>query len=216
MISAILKGLALGLLISLAVGPVVFSIIRQSLNNGHKGGFAFVAGVSASDILMVLICNVFGQLFQMAMSHEKTIGIIGSCFLIGMGLFNIFFKKQIRTNEIKLVKRFRKRDIFTAFFSGFFMNLLNPGVFLFWFAATATILEDSKSVTHPVQYRLIVFATCLTFILCTDVLKVILAGKIRPKLTPHNIHIIDRISGAILITFGIILMWNMLWGRLGA
>jgi small neutral amino acid transporter SnatA (MarC family) len=33
-----------------------------------------------------------------------------------------------------------------------------------------------------------------------------LAGKIRKKLTPHNIHIINRINGLILIGFGIALI----------
>ena len=43
MIAALAKGFALGLLLSISVGPVIFSVIKQSLNNGHKGGFAFIA-----------------------------------------------------------------------------------------------------------------------------------------------------------------------------
>ena len=38
-----------------------------------------------------------------------------------------------------------------------------------------------------------------------DLFKVMLAGKIRKNLTPHNIHTINRISGMILIGFGIAL-----------
>ena len=41
MIEAILKGFALGTLLVISVGPVVFTIIKQSLNNGHKGGLSF-------------------------------------------------------------------------------------------------------------------------------------------------------------------------------
>jgi len=33
--------------------PGFISIIKQSLNNGHYGGLAFVIGVSASDISLV-------------------------------------------------------------------------------------------------------------------------------------------------------------------
>ncbi len=214
MIAALIKGLALGLLLSISVGPVVFSIIRQSLNNGHKGGFAFVAGVSASDVLLVLVCNIFSQLFKQAMSHEKTIGIAGSVFLILLGIFNFFFKKVPRPDDVKVITVFRKRDMVAGFFSGFFMNLLNPGVSLFWFAASATILEDSETVAAPEQYRLIVFTTCLLFVLAADISKVILAGKIRTKLTPHNIHIIDRISGLILMIFGLVLMYGIFTGHM--
>jgi hypothetical protein len=41
-----------------------------------------------------------------------------------------------------------------------------------------------------------------------------LAGNIREKLNPHNIHIINRISGIILIIFGVALMWGMITHRL--
>ena len=63
MIEAIIKGFTLGLVLSISVGPVLFTIIKQSLNNGHKGGLAFVFGVSASDVSMVLLVNLFTELF---------------------------------------------------------------------------------------------------------------------------------------------------------
>ncbi len=212
MIAALIKGLALGLLLSISVGPVIFSIIRQSLNNGRKGGFVFVAGVSASDVLLVLICNIFTQLFKQAMSHEKVIGIAGSIFLILLGVYNIFFKKVPVPGEVAAVSELKRRHMIAGFFSGFFMNLLNPGVSLFWFAASATILDDAETTANPIQYRVIVFTTCLLFVLAADISKVILAGKIRTKLTPHNIHIIDRVSGIILMIFGIVLMYGIFTG----
>ena len=86
------------------------------------------------------------------------------------------------------------------------MNTLNPGLIVFWFAATATITADSKLMNHPEQYRLIVFLTALIFNLSADFSKVLLANKIRNKLTPHNIHLINRISGVILIVFGIVIV----------
>jgi threonine/homoserine/homoserine lactone efflux protein len=90
------------------------------------------------------------------------------------------------------------------------MNTLNPGSFLFWFAATATITADSKLVDHPDQYRFIVFLTALLLNLTSDTAKVLLANKIRMKLTPHNVHMINRISGVILIGFGIAIVATIL------
>ena len=62
MMEAIWKGLTLGLLLSIAVGPVLFSIIKQSINNGVKGGLAFVIGVSLSDISLA-VAVIFLQNF---------------------------------------------------------------------------------------------------------------------------------------------------------
>ena len=57
MLESVLKGLALGFALALSVGPIIFTIIKHSLNNGHKGGFSFVAGVWVSDILLVVLSN---------------------------------------------------------------------------------------------------------------------------------------------------------------
>ena len=64
MIAPILKGLLLGLILSISIGPVIFAILKQSLTNGHKAGYTFVAGVSASDISLLFVCNVFTELFS--------------------------------------------------------------------------------------------------------------------------------------------------------
>jgi threonine/homoserine/homoserine lactone efflux protein len=211
MFEALVKGLILGLLLGISVGPIIFSILKQSLNNGHRGGYAFIAGVSASDVLLVLICNMFTHLFDAVMQHELIIGIAGSSLLIGLGIYNFFFRKvQTAENGMLAVNNLRTHHLLGIFFSGFFMNTLNPGSFLFWFAATATITADSKLVDHPDQYRFIVFLTALLFNLSSDTAKVLLANKIRLKLTPHNVHIINRISGFILIGFGIAIVITIL------
>ena len=211
MIEPLVKGLILGLLLGVSVGPVIFSILKQSLNNGHRGGYAFIAGVCASDVLLVLLCNMFTRLIDAFMAHELIIGIAGSGLLVALGIYNFFFRK-VQTAENGMLKEnnLRKRDMAGIFFSGFFMNTLNPGSLLFWFASTATITADSKLVEHPDQYRFIVFLTALIFNLVSDTTKVLLANKIRLKLTPHNIHIINRISGFILIGFGIAIVVTIL------
>ena len=211
MIAPLIKGLVLGIFLAISVGPVIFAILKQSINNGHKAGYVFVAGISASDISLVLICNFFTSLFNTAINHKTFIAIVGSIFLVVMGLYTLFFKK-VKTDEDNNIieKKFRKRDFLAVFLHGFFINILNPGVFLFWFAWTAAILADSQTAKHPLEYRAIVFGTCLLFVLTTDILKVSLASSLRSKLTPRILGIINKISGIILIGFGIALGWGIL------
>jgi len=204
MFEALIKGISFGLLLSIAVGPVLFSIIKQSLNNGHKGGMAFVIGVSASDISLVLISNIFTELFKSLSDHKIVIGIGGCIFLVSMGVYFLFFKKVKVNDAGQQIFEFRKRDYAKMFLSGFVMNTLNPGVFIFWITASTAVIN------HSIQQRFIVFTTCLAFVLAADIAKVILAGKIRNRLTPHNIHLINRINGIILIILGIAMMWGLL------
>lgn len=204
MLEALLKGLGFGLLLSIAVGPILFSIIKQSLNNGHKGGFAFIIGVSASDITLVLISNVFTELFNSLKTYKTEVGIAGCLFLVSMGIYFIFFKKVKVNEEGKQVFKFRKRDYAKIFLSGYLMNTLNPGVIIFWITTSTAVIVNS------VQERIIIFTTCLLWVLSTDILKVLLAGKIRNRLTPHNIHFLNKINGIILIVFGGILIWGLI------
>ncbi len=209
--AAILKGLVLGLLLSISVGPIIFAIIKQSVNNGHKAGYSFVAGVSASDITLVLVCNFFTTLFTSALNHSKEIALTGSVFLVIVGIYTLFFKKVVTDQDNNLIeKKFRKRDFAGVFLSGYFMNILNPGVLLFWFAWTAAIVGDAASTPNPVNYKFTVFITCLLFVLLTDIAKVAVAGKLRSKLTPRNLRYINKLSGIILIGFGIVLAWGVL------
>jgi threonine/homoserine/homoserine lactone efflux protein len=204
MLEALLKGLTLGIWLSLSVGPVLFSIIKQSLNNGHKGGIAFVAGVSASDISLVLISTVFAQLFARLTKYMTEIGIAGCIFLVSLGIYFLFFKKIKEGKTGQQVFQFSKSDYAKIFLSGYLMNTLNPAVFLFW------MLASTGTIDNPVQQRVIIFTTCLIFVLASDIIKVLLAGKIRNRLTPHNIHIINRINGFILIVIGISMIWGLL------
>jgi threonine/homoserine/homoserine lactone efflux protein len=211
MLAPLMKGLVLGLILSISVGPIIFAIIKQSVNNGHKAGYTFVAGVSASDITLVLICNFFTTLFTSALNHSKEIAVTGSIFLVVVGIYTLFFKKVVTDQDNNLVeKKFRKRDLAGIFLSGYFMNILNPGVFIFWFAWTAAIVGDAASTPNPVNYKFTVFITCLVFVLLSDIAKVAVAGKLRSKLTPRNLHYINIISGIILIGFGVVLGWGVL------
>lgn len=187
------------------MGPVIFSIVKQSLNSGHRGGIAFILGVSASDITLVLISNLFTQLFSYLVEHKGFIGIAGSLFLASVGIYFIFFKKIKVDDSGVQVLQLSKKDYARIFISGYLMNSLNPGVFLFWLTTSTTLITQSN------ETRVIAFTTCLVFVLLTDILKVMMAQKIRKKLTPHNIQILSRINGLVLLGFGLVLLWGLIF-----
>ncbi len=207
MMESVLKGLALGFVLALSVGPIIFTIIKQSLNNGHKGGFSFVAGVWVSDILLVVLSNTLTTLVSRALEHTRVIAFCGSAFLIAMGVYFVFFKKvSLGRDSAGNDARFRKRDMARVFASGFIINTLNPGVIFFWLG-NATVL----SLTHTLKERIIIFSVCLIVNMSADVGKVMMAGKLRSKLTLKTLSIINRISGTILIGFGIALLWGVIF-----
>lgn len=209
MIAPIIKGLLLGFILSISIGPVIFAILKQSLTNGRKAGYIFVAGVSLSDVSLLFICNIFTAVFSLALTHKSVIALVGASFLLATGIYTLFFKKIVfQEGEEDKEKLMRKRDLLAIFASGFFMNTLNPSVFLFWFAWTAAIGTTATETSNPITYKLLVFGTCLLFVLLSDLLKVALAGKLRPKLTQHNMVVINRIAGVIILVFSAVLFYG--------
>jgi threonine/homoserine/homoserine lactone efflux protein len=206
MMESVLKGLALGFVLALSVGPIIFTIIKQSLDNGHKGGFSFVAGVWISDIILVILSNTLTVLVSQMLEHSKVIAFCGGGFLIAMGVYFIFFKKVTLAKEGGNGEaRFRKRDMARVFASGFIINTLNPGVIFFWLG-NATVL----SLSHTFRERIVIFSVCLLVNMSADVGKVMMAGRLRSKLTIRTLSIVNRIAGIILIGFGIALLWDVI------
>ena len=200
----LLKGLVLGLLLSIAVGPILFSIIKQSINSGIKGGLAFVLGVSASDISLAVASNFFTEVFSSLLANKALIGSAGAVLLIGIGTYFLFFKKVKVTKDGEQVLRFRKRDWAKIWLTGFLMNTLNPLIIGFWLTTSTSFAGE------PIKSRALIFGIALGVVLTGDVLKVLGANKLRQRLTVHNIQLISRINGIILIGFGAVLLYGLL------
>lgn len=205
MTEALLKGITIGLLLSIAVGPVLFAVIKHSVNNGYRGGFAFAIGVSLSDISLVLLANLFTELFLALRVYEKAIGIGGSLLLICIGFYFLVFKKIHADDAGKLILKQRGKDLLAISLSGFFMNIMNPGVILFWLTIGTSL------ITYTAAQRLLIYGVALGTVLTADFIKVLLAGRIREKLNLRTVQLLNRISGVIYIVFGVVLIAGLFY-----
>jgi threonine/homoserine/homoserine lactone efflux protein len=210
--TAFYLGCGFGLFMAVSVGPTIFAIIKYSITYGWRAGMSFVLGVSLSDSIYVLLANMASAWLSGLMSHEKTIGYLGAVLLIIFGLYGFFKKIKVTRNRNDDAK-VSSRDYFKIFASGFLMNTLNPGVIITWITAVAAIS------TMTAAYRLVFFITCLGIILGFDFLKVLLAQRIRRRLTPRNIIYLNRISALCLVVIGIVLflksMFDITFGAEG-
>lgn len=215
MLAAIIKGLAISLLLVFSVGPVIFTIIKQSINHGRRGGFSFVAGVWLSDIIWVILSVSFSELVKELLNFKVPIGIAGCTFLIGMGVYYAFLKKvptrrvQEQAMEIagdEITPAGKKTNYFAIFSSGFIINTLNPAVISFW-----VLMAASLASVYSFNHQVIIFATCLGVNMMADIGKVMGAGFIGKKLSDSNILLINRISGFLYLVFGIALLGGIIY-----
>ncbi len=214
MIEAFLKGLAISLLLIFSVGPVIFSVIKQSVNHGKRGGFSFVAGVWFSDIIWVVLSMSFSEAVKTLLDFKIPIGIAGCSFLIGMGIYFMFIKKvnpRVLQQKIEIAGDVitpsgHKTNYFAIFTSGFLINTLNPAVISFW-----VLIAASLASIYSFNHQLVVFATCVAINMLADVGKVFGAGYLGKNLSDRNIMLINRISGLLYLIFGLVILSGILY-----
>ena len=214
MVDALLKGLAISLLLIFSVGPVIFTIIKQSINHGRRGGFSFIVGVWISDLIWVVLSNGFSEAIKTLLNFKIPIGIAGCAFLIGMGIYFAFIKKIEPRKKIEPVEiagdvftpTGKKTNYFAIMSSGFIINTLNPAIISFW-----VIMAASLASVYSLNHRIIIFTTCLAINMMADVGKVMGAGKLGKKLSDKNILLINRISGFLYLIFGAAILGGIIY-----
>jgi threonine/homoserine/homoserine lactone efflux protein len=214
MVDALLKGLAISLLLIFSVGPVIFTIIKQSINHGRRGGFSFIFGVWISDAIWVILSNGFSEAIKTLLHFKIPIGIAGCIFLIGMGIYYAFIKK-IEPRRLQepteiagdvITPAGKKTNYFAILSSGFIINTLNPAVISFW-----VIMAASLASVYSLYERILIFSTCLAVNMIADVGKVLGAGYIGKKLSDRVILLINRISGILYLIFGIVILTGIIY-----
>jgi threonine/homoserine/homoserine lactone efflux protein len=214
MIDALLKGLAISLLLIFSVGPVIFTTIKQTINHGRRGGFSFIVGVWISDLVWVVLSNGFSEAIKTLLHFKIPIGIAGCIFLIGMGIYFAFIKKiepsrlqePVEIAGDEYTPTGKKTNYFAIMSSGFIINTLNPAVISFW-----VIMAASLASVYSLNDRVIIFTTCLVVTMLADVGKVMGAGYIGKKLSDRVILIINRLSGALYLVFGFAILTGIIY-----
>lgn len=194
---ALLKGYLLGLGFVIFLGPVFFYLLKCTLEGGFKSGISVALGIVFADFTCVVICLLGAIAFFENTKNQFWIGIVGGLILLFLGLKFIFKPKILPQTEEKI--KLSKANYFSLFTQGFLINFINPFVFIVWIS----IIGIAK-VEYGTTNELFVFiGAVLLGIFSTDLLKVMLAHRIKKFLSPGHLIKVYRVFGAILIIFGI-------------
>ena len=195
------SGVLLGLGLAILVGPLVFTLIQASVEEGPRAGFAVAAGIWWSDLLFILAVwfgmNAVEQVVTSAW-FEPVVGSIGGMILlvIGIGLWRSAAPVlDFSGNSVS------GRSLYRWFRRGFLVNTVNPFTFFFWLS----VAGGSALLDQPVRADGWLYLGIFSTILLTDSAKVLLAELIRHRLRRQHIVCLRRISSIVLIGAGIFL-----------
>ncbi|MDR0811641.1 MAG: LysE family transporter, partial [Paludibacter sp.] len=88
MLEIIIKGIIIGLFISVPVGPIGMLCIQRTLNRGRTAGIVTGIGATTSDLLYTIVTLFFlSFVIDFIEIHRFAIQLIGSVLMIGFGVF---------------------------------------------------------------------------------------------------------------------------------
>ncbi len=207
------EGLILGITVAITLGPALVALLQTSIKHGMKSGISLAFGIFSSDFFLVVLAFYGVSEIITAPKYHLIFGILGGILMISFGIYT-FFRKIPQTEQVEAISEIhvKRPGILPYYFKGFILNVANPSLWFFWIfwvvSINSTYGGDRKSVA-------MFFAGALGMILTTDILKCILANKIK-VLGNQNVKIwINRIVGILFFIFGAFIITGTLLEYLG-
>jgi len=202
-LSFFLTGLIIGFSIAAPVGPIGVLCIRRTLTEGRASGFISGLGAATADAIYGFVAG-FGLTFVSSfLIREQTwIRLVGGAFLCYLGVKTFFARPATQGASIRGVGLIR------AFTSTLFLTLTNPMTILSFAAIFAGLGLGGSAGSYGAAVLLVlgVFlgSAFWWLILSTGV------GFLGGKLHANALQWVNRISGLIILGFGVVALLSLL------
>lgn len=195
MIALYAEGLLMGVVCIFFVGPVLFTLLDASLQEGPGAGARVALGIAVSDVVaVVLVLAGLGPVLTHPVG-ARALSIVGGLLLLAFGIALVARATVVTPSA----SRYRGNP----FWAGFLVNFVNPFVFSFWVGAASGIgTQHGWTSTTLVP----IFGGMITTILASDLLKVAVASRLSAHLNAPVLTLTRRASGLLLGAAGVVLL----------
>lgn len=198
-IDILIKGCAIGIIVSAPLGPVGVLCIQRTLNKGRWYGFVTGLGASISDIAYALLTG-YGMsfIFDYIDKNIFYLQLLGSAMLLLFGIYTF------RSNPVKSIRpaSTNKGSYFHNFITAFAVTLSNPliiflfiGLFArFAFLQPGVLLFETITGYLAIALGALGWWFGITFFV----------NKVRTKFNLRGIWILNRIIGGIVMAVSVV------------
>lgn len=203
--AALIKGMLLGLVIAITLGPAFFAVIQTSIDRGFRYAILIAIGVLLSDITLIyvsyiglsnLLSNGIGKVYS---------GIAGGIILILFGIYTFYKKPDILKRRSPNYKTPTSPSPLVFIAKGFFLNAFNPTILIFWIALVSYVRNEAP-YGRVDEYALFFFLGMVSSIFSIDLLKSFIGYRIKKYLRPRIQLRVNHIVGICMVSFGIVLL----------
>jgi threonine/homoserine/homoserine lactone efflux protein len=196
----LLKGVVVGIIIAVPVGPVGIMCLRRTILEGKLAGFISGLGAATADAMFGFIA-AFGLTFisDLLIGYHQWLRIAGGLYLLYVG-----GRALLTAPEVKTGTEPDAESLLRDFLSSFALTLTNPITILVFLGIFSAIGLSGESATLS-RAAILVLGVWLGSLLWWLALSFGLGSLFR-SLEPRHLRWINRGSGTILLLSGAALL----------
>ncbi len=194
----LIRGLIIGLMASVPLGPIGVVCIQRTLSRNHKSGFVSGLGAAGADLVFSSIALFsLSVVLSFIESHMDIIKGIGGVCVMAVGI-SIFM-----TNPVIQIRRNRAgaTNLWQDFLSIFLITIANPTfilIFVALFAAFGLSAADLGLARALLLIAGVFIGASIWWFTLTGIV-----SMVRNRFRPRHLLWINRISGAVIFALGI-------------
>jgi threonine/homoserine/homoserine lactone efflux protein len=201
-LSVFARGLVIGLSIAAPVGPIGVLCIRRTLAEGRLAGLVTGLGAATADAIYGAVAG-FGitAIAGLLLRQQGLIRLVGGLFLCYLGVRTLLATPAERAAAAS------GRTLLQSYGSALALTLTNPLTILSFAAIFAGLGAGTTTGSYDAAALLV-----LGVLLGSALWWLILSGGVsilRARLTPAALRWINRLSGGILLIFGLVALASL-------
>ena len=200
----LLKGIILGLTVSMPLGPIGIILINRTIKRGMLSGFFSGLGLATADTLLALLAALGYTVILGFINEERfIISIIAGLIIIGIGL------KIYLSNPVKDIRNREKanKSLWRDYYSVFVLSISNPYTIFIFVAFFSGVHIGGNVKPELVPFFLIpgVLIGTITwwFFLSYFV------SRFKKNIRLRVIVRVNKVAGIVVIVIGIIVLLSV-------
>ena len=203
------NGIVFGIIISFMLGPAFFILLETSIKKGFKAAVFLDLGILLSDAIYLLAAFFFSYKINIWLTTNSFVKYIAGSVFITLGITFIYKnllqikKTNVAARDVKEIEAVKTNIIiypFQLIIKGLGLNAINPGVLIFWIAAST---YATKELNLGDLQLISFFGITLLTMFMVDILKIYFSSRLKEKLNNKVLSIIGMLIGCLMVFFGV-------------
>lgn len=197
MLELAIKGIIVGLCISVPLGPIGMLCVQRTLTRGRAHGIVTGLGATTSDLVYTFVTLFFLRfVIGFIEAHQVVFQFTGAIVVVLFGAFIIKSRPTSQTQPHVASKGSLVSDYFTAF-GLTFSNPLILFVLMALFARFDFIAERSPALHYLVGIGCILVGATAWWLLLTYIV-----SHFKDKLGLRGLRLINLVTGSVIVVIG--------------